>query len=232
MDLPVQIDPNLHYSVKLPHTFLNHLLENDYQFDQGILCLKLSSEFGSCCCGMTEFKPRESGDSVDIGYEINQYLNIITGEYVHVQRIDAQTPHLIKIQGHRDSFGKIVNLKEQMESLLVSIKVLNVGTDLIVHGPDGPEPFTVVDLQDIEGQSLTWGTTVEADINVDFVLTKESVEREERQRQEDQERKEREELERRGYKGHGHKLGGEVVNRQAWLDRLQAQAHNIKDRNE
>jgi hypothetical protein len=220
MDLPMQIVPDLHYSVKLPHTFLNHLLENGYQFDQGVLCLKLTSVFGSCCCGMTEFKPRELGDSVDIGYEINQYLNIITGEYVHVQRIDAQIPHLIKIQGHRDSFGKITNLKEQMESLLVSIKVLNVDTDLIVYGPDGPEPFTVVELQDTEGHPLNWGTTVEADINVDFALTKETVEREEKQRQEEQER---EELERRGYKGPGRKLGGEIVNRQVWLDRLQAQ---------
>lgn len=222
MDIPVYIDPNLHYSAKLPHSFLNYLLENGYQFDQGILCLKLTSGFGSCCCAMTEFKSRELGDSIDIGYEINQYLNIITGEYVHVQRIDRQIPHLIKIQGHRDSFGKISNLKEQLESLLVSIKILNVGTELITHSPDGPEACTVIEIYDTEGQPLNWATTIEADVNIDFAPTKETVEREERKRQEEQERKEREELERRGYRGHGHKLGGEVINRQAWLDRLQA----------
>jgi len=227
MDLPVHIDSDLRYSVKLPHTFLNYLLENGYQFDQGVLCLKLTSGFGSCYCGMTEFKSRESGNSIDIGYEINQYLNIITGEYVHVQRIDVQIPHLIKIQGHRDSFGKIVNLKEQLESLLVSIKVLNSGTDLIAHGPDEPEPFTVIEIQDIEGQPLEWGITVDADVNVDFAPTKETVERE---RREEQEREEREELERRGYKGPGRKIGGQSICRQAWLDKLQAQADAVKNR--
>lgn len=213
MNVPININPVLRYHAKLPHQFLNYLLENGYQFDQGPLCLKLTGGFGSCYCSMTEFKSAELGGTMDIGYEINRHLNLITGEYIHLEHVPGQTPHLIKIQGHCESFGKVIDLKEQLEKLLIDIKILNKNSEFTVLSPDGPEPFTVVELLDHDGESMDWGLTVDADVEVDFVKTVEAEEKEKK-------KAEREELDRRGFLGEGRKLGGQV-DRQAWLTRLQ-----------
>lgn len=220
MDLPIHIDPDLQYAVRLPHRFLNHLLEDGYQFDQGVLCLKVTGGFGCCYCSMTEFKGVELGDAIDIGYEINQYLNLVTGEYVHVEQIQSQTPALIKVQGHRESFGKILNLKEQLERLLVQVKVLNTGTEFTCSGPDGPEQFTIVRIENEEGHEMLWGLTVESDVEVDFMKTKEAEEIEKQAEEERKQREERESLERRGFHGNGHRLGGHCA-RQVWINQLQ-----------
>jgi hypothetical protein len=171
---------------------------------------------------MTEFKSAELGCAVDIGYEINQHLNLVTGEYVYLEYVPGQTPHLIKIQGHRESFGKVVDLKEQLEKLLVDIKILNKGSEFTVLSPDGPESFTVIELLDHDGQNMDWGLTVDADVKVDFVKTIEAEEKEEERKK----KAEREELDKRGFLGEGHKLGG-CGDRQAWLDRLQKNKQNM-----
>jgi hypothetical protein len=227
MDLPINIDPDLPTgAMRLPHEFLNHLLEDGYQFDQGVLCLKITSGFGCCYCGMTEFKAAEDGAAVgtiDVGHEINQHLNLVTGEYVHVERIHSQAPALIKIQGHRESFGKVFDLKEQLEKLLVQIKVLNTKTELTVNGPDGPESFTVVGMEDGDGREMDWGLTVETDVKVDFLKTREAEEDERKQREA------LEALERRVGGGQGHRLGGRSIDRQAWLDRFQSKMREGTD---
>lgn len=223
MNLPVNIDPDLTYSAKLPHHFLNHLLECGYQFDQGVLCLKITGVFGHCYCGMTEFKPAILGCTVDISYEINRFLNLITGEYVHIERVEPQIPHMIRVQGHRDSFSTVVDLKEQLEQLLVTVKVLTAGIVLTVNGSNGPESLTVTEILDAEGSKMEWGLTVETDIEVDFMKTKETIERELKEEKEREEREHVEELERQGYKGPGYQVGaGNGIDRQAWIDQLQA----------
>jgi hypothetical protein len=221
MEFPINIDSDLEHAAKLPHSFLNHLLENGYQFE-GVLCLKITGTFGSCHSSMTEFKPEEQGDAIDIGYDINRHLNLITGEYVHVEKVEPQIPYMIKIQGHRESFGKIVDLKEQLEVILTDIKVLNTGTVLMIQSPDSPELCTVQEIINHENEPLEWALTVDTDLKVDFMETLESIEHKKREEREQREQREQRELEERGFKGKGQKVGGGRADRTAWLDRLQS----------
>lgn len=215
MDLPINIVQELGFSTRLPHAFLNYLLSEGYQFDQGILCLKISNQFGHCYSGMTEFKADDDGPSIDVGIGLNQYLNTINGEYVHVQIEPIRgAPKLIKVQGHRDSFEKVTDIKEQLEHLLVNIRILNKGCALQVsQGIEQGEQLTIVDIIDHDGQSMEWGLTIEADVEVDFMKTKEAEVRE-------AQAAERAELEKRGFRGEGQRLGGSRIDRQTWLDRI------------
>ena len=212
MDLPVGISSTLHHQVNLPQSFLNYLLGDGYQFDKGILCLKLTSLFGSCYVCMNEFTTDE--ETINIGYEVNSLLNAIEGDYIHVEVTEPSECEMVKIQGHRESFGKVKDIKEKLEELFTSIKIINKSIELFVDGLDGPEPFTIVDMLDKEGNTMEWFLSVDTDVKIDFLPTVESVENERKQ-------KEREELEARGFIGEGKRLGGSgKFDRDAWLKRL------------
>lgn len=228
MDLPIHIDETLNHAVRLPHSFLNHLLEDGYQFDQGMLCLKLTTLSGDYCyCCMNDFKSKGDSDSVDVGLETNTFLNMCTGMYVHVDRVQAQRPYLVKMQAHKESFGDIPNLKEQLETMLVQIRALNKGVVLYATGLKGLEPFTIIDILNNKGETMDWGLTVESEVRIDFERTKEAIETKEREEKERLARLEQEELESRGFIGPGHTLGSVSCDdprkaRQDWLDRLQS----------
>ena len=211
MDLPVKISSNLMHQINLPQCFLNYLLGEGHQFDSGILCLKLTSAFGTCYVCMNEFTSQEG--TVDIGYEVNAFLNVIENDYIHVETIDHVTCKMVKIQGHRESFGKCENIKEKLEELFTTVKIINKGMVLIVNGPSGPEPFTIVDLLDIDGSSIDFFLSINTDVKIDFLPTLEGIENEKRE-------KERKELEARGFKGEGKKLGGKKFDRKEWLKNL------------
>lgn len=223
MDLPVKVlYDNETTLINLPHCFLNHLLENGHGLEEvPILCLRLTSVFGVYYCAMKEFLS-PGPDLVHIPMPINRMLNVVDDSYIRVERVDPLIPHLIKIQGHYESFGKIHDIKEQLERLLVSIKMVNKGcTYSIIGEHDTPEQFTITDIL-FDDISVDWGVTVDADIKIDFEETLEGIRL--KQEKEEQERKEQErkELEARGYKGEGKKIGG-ASSRSAWLDRLERQ---------
>lgn len=220
MDLPVYIDPEL-YSCKLPHKFLDHLLAEGYDF-QGPLCLKVSSPFNHVYTGILEFKGLDQECSIDIGLILNQYTNLITGDYVHVEVVDQpESPlDIIVIQGHYNSFGDVKDVKEKLENMLSSIRVLNKDMELMLDS-DPNYRFSVVKLLNDKGQETEWGITVGTELRVDFIPTRET---EELQKKEQEMR----ELEKRGFYGEGKCVGagagaGASIRdrRQSWLDKLQ-----------
>lgn len=212
MDLPVGISSSLSYQVNLPQSFLNYLLGEGYQFDQGILCLKLTSMFGSCYVCMNEFTSDQ--ETINIGYEVNSLLNAVEGDYIHIETTDSTPCEMVKIQGHRESFGEVEDIKEKLEELFTSIKIINKGVQLLVTGPSGPELFTIVDILDKEEKTMDWFLSVNTDVKIDFLPTIESIEKEKKEQ-------ERKELEERGFIGEGKRLGGNnTFDREAWLNRL------------
>jgi hypothetical protein len=227
MDLPAHInydDPGC--TVNLPHCFLNHLLENGYSFDQGILCLKLTSVFASYYSCMKEFT--RDRETIDIPMGINMVLNVINGSYVRVEKVIAVAPYLIKLQAHNESFGKIENIKSQLEKLFVDMKIVNAGSTLSVDGPIGPEPFNVLEILTESGEEMEFGLTIESDLNIDFEETLEGLKIKELEKLKKDTAEKRAALEAQGYKGEGHRLGGSGGGtRQAWLDRMAKNKHNL-----
>lgn len=227
MDLPVYIDPAINIC-RLPHQFLNYLLAEGHDFQES-MCLKISGSFGHVYAGVLEFKGPDQGCSIDIGLVHNQFINLITGEYVHVETVSQPVLPLdtIVIQGHNDSFGDVKDVKEKLEILFSSIRVLNrcMSASIAIDTDTGTcTEFTVVKLLNREGEEMEWGITVDTEIRVDFVPTRETVEREEKEQ-------ERKELEKRGFYGEGKKVGTSKPEtadmdmslrerRLAWLDKL------------
>lgn len=240
MDLPVSILDDIpdqpKYTVNLPHAFLNYLLTDGYQFDQGTLVLKLTSPFEeSYYCCMEEFT--RDRETIDIPATVNRVLNVVPGMYVHVERVCLpMTPDKIILQGHRESFGEIdVHVaRGQLEQLLLRVRVINQGMTYFLNGPNGPEPFTVVAIQRDERGVLpaqpvesAYGMTINSDfqpldINVDFMETLEGVEIKAREEalaeQLALEQEKIEEAQRIAREGRA--VGGTRIDRQAWLDRL------------
>jgi len=198
MELCVSVSPDhLEYLVDLPSSFLNHLLEDGYQFDQGVLCLELSTKFGRCYSCMRQFKGFDESSTLDISYHHNRHLNTIDGEYVHVRKVEPVVPHLIRLQAHRESFATVINCKEQLEQLLLRVKIIHQGDVFTILSSQGEEPFTVSAILDEAEQQLEWGLVVEADVKVDFMQTLEAIEREQERERKEQEERERKRSEER-----------------------------------
>ena len=216
MDLPVLVSSKLNYQVNLPQSFLNYLLSEGYQFDQGVLCLKLTSMFGCYFACMKEFTNEH--ENIEIGYEINSHLNLLDGDYLHIERCLPEKVNMVKIQGHEDSFGQIVSIKEKLETLFTSVKIINKGSQFILNG-EKPETFTVVDILTQENQSINWFLSIDTDVKIDFLPTLESIEKEKIKKEKERLEREKKALEERGFKGEGKKLGGNLT-RDEWLKNL------------
>ena len=161
---------------------------------------------------MNEFTSEQ--ETICIGYEVNSLLNTVEGDYIHIEIIQPVECEMVKIQGHQDSFGKVEDIKEKLEELFTSVKIINKGVEFMITGPDGPEPFTVTDILDKETNSVDWFLSVNTDVKIDFLPTIESIEKERKER-------EQRELEERGFIGEGKRLGGSsTFNREEWLKRL------------
>ena len=207
MDLPVVISAQLGYQINLPKSFLNYLLENNYNFEEGILCLKLTSVFSSCYVCMNEFT--QDKDKVAIGYNVNSLLNTVDNDYIHIDIVQPSKCDMVQIRGHRDSFGKIQNIKEKLENLFIDIKIINKGMVLMIDN----ESFNIVDLLDDATNTIDWFLSMDTEVKIDFLKTSESIEREKKE-------KERKELEARGYIGEGKRLGGTNFDKEKWLKKL------------
>ena len=223
MDLTVHFYTADCWQVNLPHCFLNYLLEEQYNFDQGVLCLDIISPFGShyYCC-MKEFT--RGIDTLNIPDGINRYLNILENDYVHISITKVPVPTRVVLQGHRNTFGDILDIKVKLESLFQEIRLLNSGITLEVLNDDQLESFDVLTIlkDDVE---IPAGLIIDCDLEIDFVETKESIALAEAEAQrkftEQKEKEIREERERRGFKGEGNMVGGTSLDRQAWLDRME-----------
>jgi hypothetical protein len=202
------------YTVNLPRDFLNYLLTDGYEFGLGsdILCLKLTSEFGTYYCAMMEFTDKP--DIIDIPMTINTYLNVINDMYIDVIRVDPQIPKMVKIQGHKESFGTITDIKEQLQSLFLDVKILNKGSTFELISTNGTELFDIVSIQLANGTEVDWGVTVETDVVIDFSETIEAIQHKEEQ-------EERIRLESMGFIGPGRQLGAGGISREEWLNRLE-----------
>ena len=178
MDLPVRIIGDKRWTVDLPHDYLNLLLENQHDFAGGILCLKITTMFDIVyyCC-MNEFT-RDSS-TIDIPEQVNSYLNLCDDTFINVSREKLQVPQKVVLQGHREAFGTIVDIKEKLENLFSDIKILNKGCTYVIEG----EPFDVIQM--CTGDSdISAGLIVECELEIDFIRTIEGLERErERQRE-------------------------------------------------
>lgn len=179
MDLPVRLTSNSNYrwTVNLPHCFLNHLLELNHRFDSGILCLELTTPYGSryYCC-MNEFT--RNSDTIDIPQHLNRYLNIVDDMYIHVERTVLAKPFQIIVQGHREAFTNIDNLKEKLETLFSEIKIVNSNMVLDVE----EEIFDIITISDKDMNIMTAGLIVESELEIVFLQTLEAIEIEKEQR--------------------------------------------------
>jgi len=211
MDLQVVLSAQLEHQINLPKSFLNYLLENNYNFEEGILCLKLTSVFSSCYVCMNEFT--QDNDKVAISYSVNSLLNTVDNDYIHIDIVEPVKCDMVQIRGHRDSFGKIQNIKEKLEILFTRVKIINKGMVLMIDGLNGPESFTIVDLLDDATNTIDWFLSMDTEVKIDFLQTSESIEREKKE-------KERKELEARGYIGEGKRLGGTNFDKEKWLKKL------------
>lgn len=223
MDLAVKITMDDRHTVNLPHCFLDHLLSEGYQFE-GILCLTLSTMYQSqthVC--MNEFKATGT-QTIDIPVTVNQQLNVLDGDFIRVDVIkNPYIPKLVKIQGHRASFGTVPDIKQQLEELFVRAKIINLGTTYEVRGQSGlPEAFNIVE---IDGDH-DYGLTLDTDVQIDFAETLETIQRRVEAEEATKKEAERKYWEEKGYTGTGRRLGGGATSREEWLRRLEERSQN------
>lgn len=219
MFVPVRIVDKHSHAVDLPKPFMNHLLASGYRIgDEEILCVRMESPFGVHHCAMGTF----TQDSfLEIPCNINERLNVVDDMLIQLNRVPPVIPKTVVLQAHNDSFHKIPDLKEQLNSAFLAARIVNKSDMLYLQGSSQIEPCTVTHIQNADGEDMDWAATVECDVNIDFEETLESIKRREEQECKAREEQERRELEARGYHGEGNILGGAAISRQAWLDRLE-----------
>lgn len=218
MFVPVRITDKHSNTVDLPKPFLDYLLISGYKLgDDDILCIRMESPFGIYYCAMGIFTQEQF---LEIPYNINEHLSAVDDMLIQLDRIPPVIPKTIVLQAHNDSFHRIPDLKEQLDHAFLNVKIINRGCTLYLQG-DRIEPFIINRIMDENGDDLDWGTTVECDVNIDFIGTCEEIQRQKEQEQREREEAERRELEARGYLGEGNRLGGITSSRQAWLDRFE-----------
>lgn len=178
MHLPVKfIDSRYIWFVNLPRCFLNGLLEDGFNFDDGMLSLLLITPFGnSFAVCMNEFV--YDTETIDIPRELNEYLNVTDGTYINVEVVTPPTPSKVLLQGCNKTFAFIDDIKEKLETLFVGLRIINKDMNLEIDG----EPFTIVAIyiESSGGETAveieaSYALTVDADIEVTFLETKEDI---------------------------------------------------------
>ncbi len=117
-------------------------------------------------------------ETVDIPEHINRYLNIVDDTYIHIVKTNLDRPFQVIVQGHRNAFSNIDNLKEKLETLFSEIKIINANMVLDLEG----EIFDVISICDKDMNVMTAGLIVESELEIVFLQTLEAIEIETEQR--------------------------------------------------
>ena len=153
------------------------------QYDTGdeVVCMKLSTLYENenvQYCTVVDFISHEN--LVEVSVDLMRILMISEGDLIQVEQVSCPNfPDIISIRAHNESFGNVSSIKERLENVISSMRILHLGDVLEIKCPDICEPFTVEKMVDKNGSPMDMSCVVNTEVKIDFLRTVESIKREE-----------------------------------------------------
>uniref|UniRef100_A0A6C0J6Y4 Uncharacterized protein n=1 Tax=viral metagenome TaxID=1070528 RepID=A0A6C0J6Y4_9ZZZZ len=220
------------WGVAIPKCFLDHILSEGYIPGEHLFAIKLTSPYNNLCNYYPVIDTFMNNEHLVISERINSSLNLIDDIYIETQILNSDdivklfySDVTVTLQAYNESFGAIMDAKDKLTDLCISIRLLNAGNIIYLEN----EPILVVSIINSETKEnintiLTYTNNIDSEIKIKLDF-KETIESQTIKLK----AKHKAELEARGFKGEGHAIGGQKREynpskareaRMEWLERL------------